>query len=176
MAERGPDLWLAAGKALVVADIEITLEAVCARTGKTRGSFYHHFGSVEAYRQALLEHWRRKATLDIIAQVDELGNDRIDGLNALATREDHRFERALRALGVWNSDIRRIVEEVDQLREAYLIRLAREDLKLDAETAKAVARLGLSLFIAGQMRAPDDLESFNAAAEGWLMATLGQPT
>ncbi|EGF89770.1 tetR family transcriptional regulator [Asticcacaulis biprosthecium C19] len=172
MAQRGPDLWLTAGKALVVADVEITLEALCARTGKTRGSFYHHFASVEAYRSALLEHWRRQATLDIIAQVDGLGSDRIDRLNAMATREDHRFERALRALGVWHADIGRSVEEVDQLREAYLVRLAREDLKLDAETAQAVARLGMALFIAGQMRAPDDLEGFNVAAETWLMAQL----
>ncbi|ESQ74797.1 hypothetical protein [Asticcacaulis sp. AC402] len=172
MADRGPDLWLAAGRTLVVAGIDITLEALCAETGKTRGSFYHHFTSVQHYRDKLLENWRRKATLDIITAVEQHGRHRAEALNRMATREDHRFERALRGLAIRHADVATIVEDVDSRREDYIARLAREDLQLEPAAAEAVARLGIALFIAGQLRAPDNLQAFNAGAEAWLMAAV----
>lgn len=170
MAARGPDIWLAAGRALVIADIDITLEALCAQTGKTRGSFYHHFPSVQDYHDALLEHWRSKATLEVIAAVESHGDPRVDNLNARAAQENHRFERALRALGVRHAPTGKVVEEIDQRREVYIAKLAQEDLKLEPVAALAVARLGIALFIAGQMRDPDNLSTFNAGAESWLLA------
>ena len=56
--------WLDAGLDILRENGEdqLTIESLCARLGRTKGSYYHHFTDVAAYLDALLAHWADKQT------------------------------------------------------------------------------------------------------------------
>mgnify|MGYP000959901085 CR=1 FL=1 len=43
----------------------LTLESLCVAAGRTKGSFYHHFGTVEDVLVELARRWRRTETDEI---------------------------------------------------------------------------------------------------------------
>ncbi|MFV0475883.1 MAG: helix-turn-helix domain-containing protein [Pikeienuella sp.] len=62
MARMTKEAWLALGReALTEAGPdELTIDALTARAGKTRGSFYHHFRGHDDFLRALAAAWRRE--------------------------------------------------------------------------------------------------------------------
>lgn len=48
----------------------VRVELLAKRLNVTKGSFYWHFKDRDALYQAMLEHWRRKATLELIERLD----------------------------------------------------------------------------------------------------------
>lgn len=51
--------WLEAGAALLAGggSAALTIDRLCVLTGRTKGAFYHHFGSISGFEDALLGHW-----------------------------------------------------------------------------------------------------------------------
>lgn len=157
MARFGKDDWLDLGlKALGEKGPDgLTIDALTARAGKTRGSFYHHFESMDVYRTALGQHWRRTYTDDIIEKVNKRGADdgRLDHLNRLAAWLDPQVEQGMRALAGGDPAIARVVHEVDEVRVAFIEKLYGAETRFSGDDAKALARIEYAAFIGFQTMA-----------------------
>lgn len=145
--------WLDAGlKILANGGLDaLRIELIAREIGLTKGSFYHHFASREAYVEALLEHWEAQSTRRIIelAEAAPSLGAKFDRVNALADAVDHRLEVALRGLVQRDARIRATVKRVDQGRIAYLHALSR-GAGADAEQARFLAELGYFAFVGAQ--------------------------
>jgi len=159
----------------------LTLESLCAAAGRTRGSFYHHFPTVEAVLIELAQRWRRTET-DEIGRIATAEPDPRRGLRALARRSqrmDHRLEIGVRALGAERADVAQLVREADETREGIIAGLLAAAYGLAAADAADVARLFHSLQLAAQLRAPEDVAGFSAGPArrltAWLEAEAAAP-
>lgn len=172
----GRDDWIDLGAALLSAygPEALTLERLTAEAGKTRGSFYHHFADHAAFLEALAARWLAQATDDIIAQADA---ERASGktretLSRQTAEIDHALERHLRQMAAREPLIARAVAEADERRIAYLVRLFRRELGLDASEALARARIQHCAFVGAQMVFPDADTRFRRKLHATLGATL----
>jgi len=96
--------------------------AVCAEIGLTTGGFYHSFPSWKDFEVALIEHWQRAATADVVSDLRAIGRaeDRVVALKAAAHTLPHCTERALRVWAAKDPAVAAAVEEVDQTRRAVI--------------------------------------------------------
>jgi AcrR family transcriptional regulator len=151
LAEEGPD--------------GLVIERMTEAAGRTRGSFYHHFESRDAFLAALMEHWRGA----VIEKVSEQFRDNPsratikavlrqapDGLN-------HAFEREVRRLAASEPVVRDGLRRVDHERIAglaYLIGLVQPEV----EDPQALAFLQYAALVGAQwlVESEDDprLEGF----------------
>ena len=130
----------------------LTIEALCQRAGKTKGSFYAHFVTSEAYLTALAEHWREAYTRRLVEAADtgEQPDARLFLLDQMALRLDSRVEQGMRRLAANDAGVMRICTEVDRERIAYLAGLHRASGRFDDRNALALARLEYATFIGFQ--------------------------
>lgn len=120
MAKRlGKDDWLMLGFSTLSAEgpEAIRLDAICAAAGVTKGSFYHHFGTHEAFLGLLVETWRDWADPEAL---DYLAEEGAGPLTAIASVSDPMIERGLRQLAAMDAGARAAVEEVDRARLDHL--------------------------------------------------------
>lgn len=137
MARMGRDHWLALGlSALMEAGPEaMTIEALTARAGKTRGSFYHHFPDRDGFVDGILDLWRRRAMTPS------------SWPNAAPSDPDLALERAARRM----KEAGPIVAAVDAAR---LSRLREAQAAPKSPAAADYAELILSVFL-GVLASPD---------------------
>lgn len=144
----------------------LTIDALCERAARTRGSFYHHFDSMEAYHQALARYWRQEYTVSIIETIETEapGADRQSHLNDLALAIDPRIEQGIRRLAAINDAVAELCCEVDAERMRYLTSLYARSGRFDAETAEALAGIEYAAFVGFQVITPnidvDQLQRF----------------
>jgi AcrR family transcriptional regulator len=175
-------IWLEAG--LVALKEEgpagLTLERLTDRTGKTRGSFYHHFQGHEAFVLELMRWWRKVYTEDIIAQVQaEQDAHRVQQLQDLTLHLDHDVEVAVRRLAQSHTSAALILEGVDQLRLSYLVGLYQASHRATPEQARALAHLEYAAFVGAQMiwgrRSAEVFDSLNLDFAQLMKHLLRQP-
>lgn len=135
LAERGP-----AG---------LTVQALCARAERTRGSLYHHFADHDALLDALLAYWAERDTMRLIDRVGRDGDPA--HLNALTSTLDPDLEVGIRRLASQHPRLRSALGDVDQARIAFLVALYRDRL---GEHAPLVAQLEYAAFIGLQQLEP----------------------
>jgi len=130
----------------------VTIEALCRRGGKTKGSFYAHFVTSEAYLSALAGHWREAYTRRLVEAADtgEQPDARLSLLDQMALRLDSRVEQGMRRLAANDTAVMRVCTEVDRERIAYLAGLHRASGRFDDKNALALARLEYAAFIGFQ--------------------------
>ncbi|MCC2112694.1 MAG: TetR family transcriptional regulator [Hyphomicrobiales bacterium] len=135
----------------------LTIDALCARAGRTRGSFYHHFETMETYRTGLGDHWRQRHTENIIEKTEGRlkPSERWTALRALAMALDPATEQGMRRLAAVDANVREICRAVDARRIAYLSALYEQSGRFDRKTAAALARLEYAAFVGFQVIAPD---------------------
>ncbi|CAM3771294.1 TetR/AcrR family transcriptional regulator [Deinococcus saxicola] len=123
---RGKADWLELGLKLLRDEGEqaLTLERLCQDMGLTRGSFYHHFQNVAAYRTALLEQWLDTLTEAPIRQSQDAA-DALEELERLVSDLDHSLDLAFRAWARRSPEVAAAVEVVDARRVSYLTTLHR---------------------------------------------------
>lgn len=66
-----PEDWIKAAFRLLTSTgpKAIRVDYLCRELGVTKGSFYWHFKDLAALRAAMVDHWRRIATQDVIASM-----------------------------------------------------------------------------------------------------------
>ena len=90
------DEWVAAGLELLRREGEdaLTIQRLCERLSRTKGSFYHHFEDVTAFHESLLDAWEERLTTAVIGaasgEADPAAFARL--LAAAARRIDVRLE------------------------------------------------------------------------------------
>lgn len=151
--------WIAIGLDLLVehGHTRLTVADLCARSGRTKGSLYHHYPDMGAFRAALLGVWRERHTMRLIAEAEREAS--VDGkirvLDTLAQALDLRLERAVRNWAAHDAHAREAVQAVDRERIAYLARLCRDDGVAAAE-ARDHATLTYALFLGLQQLLGED--------------------
>jgi len=120
-----PAEWVNAGlKALAKSGFSaLKADTLANRLGISRGSFYWHFADVSAFHAAILRRWREIALENIIDEIEEASDDRLEALVARAFVRDTGIERAVRAWATADGRARAAVEAVDAQRIRYLRKL-----------------------------------------------------
>jgi len=171
--------WLALGLAALAEQgpAGLTIEALCRRAGKTKGSFYAHFPAIEAYLAALAGHWRETFTHRLMQEADKGGaaQDRLIALDRMALALDPRIEQGMRRLAQLDAGVAATCAEVDRERIAYLEKLHGESGRFTPQEALALARVEYAAFIGFQQLdlglSPDDLHD----CYGTFMRLLARP-
>lgn len=172
--------WLALGLAALSEQgpAGLTIEALCRRAGKTKGSFYAHFPAIEAYLAALALHWRENYTLRLMQEADKgkAAPDRLIALDRMALSLDVRVEQGMRRLAQLDPGVAATCAEVDRERIGYLNALHSESGRFTPQEALALARVEYAAFIGFQQLdlglSPQELHDCYAT----FMRLLVQPT
>lgn len=135
----------------------LTVEAVCLRAGKTRGSYYHHFESADDFERQLLAWWRRKFTTLLIEKAERatLPATRLDYLNVLVSRLDPRIERAVRHMAGRSACAGQICQEADARRVDFLARLYEQSARYTDKDARTLAQIEYAAWVGLLSVAPD---------------------
>lgn len=174
------DDWLALGLAALAehGPAGLTIEALCRRAGKTKGSFYAHFPAIEAYLAALARHWRETHTLRLMQEVENgvPAQDRLVALDRMALALDFRVEQGMRRLAQLDPGVAATCAEVDRERIGYLETLHFESGRFTPQEALALARVEYAAFIGFQQLdlglSPQELHE----CYGTFMRLLVRPT
>ena len=127
----------------------VTIANVCSRLDVTKGSFYHHFRSVEDFHDRLLDDWftehvsRRKAVTD--AKTDPLR--RLDALRRFGVDRRHDTEASIHAWARSSPRAAEVQRRIDNTRRAYVVDTCRA-LGIDVGAAEVFADLAI-LVLAG---------------------------
>jgi AcrR family transcriptional regulator len=111
----------------------VRVEVLAKRLAVTKGSFYWHFKDRDALLAAMLERWRRRATLLLIERLDREGappEQRLRELLRLPLQAERsavaaEIELAIRLWGRTDARARAALAEVDELRLRYIEQLMR---------------------------------------------------
>ena len=145
MAQTSRQDWIEEGFRILASggDGGLTVDALCERLERTKGSFYHHFDGRSGYVEDLLAAWERQATDRIIASgsSDAPVKKRLRAVNRQASElRNARLERAIRGWAAREPQARRVQDRVDQKRLEFLIELCTERMR-DADAAGMLAKI-----------------------------------
>ncbi|MGK3984511.1 TetR/AcrR family transcriptional regulator [Sorangium sp. So ce136] len=129
----------------------LTIDGLCARLVRTKGSFYHHFQDMAAFLEALLARWEERQTSAPIHHAEAGGapEQRRERLSAVVRSLDVRLDLAVRAWALRDERAAAVLRRVDARRIDYLASLhAAPERARDA--ALLLARLEYAAFIGAQ--------------------------
>lgn len=154
MARMSREDWIEAGFTVLVeeGDGALTVDALCTRLQRSKGSFYHHFQGRPGYVEALLAAWESATTDRLI----EAGHapvpvaQRLRALNRQASELGNaRLERAIRAWAAREPLARTVQDRVDRRRLAFLEELCVERMG-PGHPALRMARVFQLAFVGAQ--------------------------
>jgi AcrR family transcriptional regulator len=174
VARSSKTTWVEAGLVLLRDGGQdwLTIDRLCDAIGKTKGSFYHHFASVEAYLDAVLDAWEERNTKGPIEEANR-GPDteaRRRTLGSAVKRLDSRVDIAVRAWGLRDARARAYVERVDEARIQYLADLM--PAHLPRQRRILLGRFEYSAFLGNQQLDPTFSRSDSKALERLLNEAL----
>ncbi|MGI8679057.1 MAG: TetR/AcrR family transcriptional regulator [Jatrophihabitans sp.] len=138
----------------------LTIAVLCERLAITKGSFYHHFGSMPNFEASLLEFWESEHSERLIALSKAQPDPtlRVLTLTDIAVGLPHAPEAAIRAWGRSSPEVAEVVARVDRRRERHVVD-AVAALGIDRGRARTLTRLALNLLVGMQTREhPIDLK------------------
>ncbi|WP_433926222.1 TetR/AcrR family transcriptional regulator [Sorangium cellulosum] len=129
----------------------LTIDGLCARVGRTKGSFYHHFQDIAAFFEALLARWEERQTSAPIHHAEGGGSpeQRRDRLSATVRSLDGRLDLSVRAWALRDERAAAVLRRVDARRVDYLASLHAAEGRA-RDTALLLARLEYAAFIGAQ--------------------------
>jgi len=146
--------WLELGQSLLKTEgpAALTIERMTEHAGKTRGSFYHHFESRDAFLSALVEDWQASSLSALAKRLE--GAESLDAKRAImrnvSMEWDSGFERQLRFLAAQEPMVARLLAQVDDLRIAGLTSMI-QLLQPEIEAPGAYAFVQYAAIVGGQM-------------------------
>lgn len=147
--------WIEAGLQLLRAEGQqaLTIERLTQALGVTKGSFYHHFGQLANFHQALLDWWQDAFTLQPMRlALEETDPDqRFLRLSRAVSELDYPLELSLRAWGMRDARVAAAISKIDRQRLDCLEDLHR--LRGHAQV-EVLAYLEYTAFIGGQLVQP----------------------
>lgn len=131
----------------------LTIAALCERLQVTKGSFYHHFGGMPGFIQALLGFWESEHSdrLIAISKAQPDATLRIATLIDIAVALPHACEAAIRAWARSNIEVAEVTVRVDRRRERHITD-ALAALGLERPAARLLARMTMNVLIGAQQR------------------------
>lgn len=129
----------------------VKVEALAKRMKVTKGSFYWHFRDRDAFLEAILSDWRRRATIDVIDRLERSEGGALERLRRLmrlpivgrSSEWGADVELGIRLWGRSDVRARSALREVDEIRLRYIRRLM-EATGVDAAESEARAILAYS--------------------------------
>jgi len=123
--------WFVTGLAILETDgfSKITIENLCEILKVTKGSFYHHFGNIDGYIEALMKYWLNENTIFLIKKAEET-TDSIKKqilINDLAIYHSRKSSQLIRAWSYSNNIVKNYLDKVDELRLDYLISIKKQN-------------------------------------------------
>lgn len=125
--------WIAAALELMAQEgIDgVRVELLARRLGVTKGSFYWHFKDRAALHAAILDHWRRQATLEVFDRLADEGPPQARYASFMraspsmggCSQEALDVELAIRLWARRDERARAALEEIDELRIRYIAKL-----------------------------------------------------
>jgi AcrR family transcriptional regulator len=152
----------------------LTVDHLCARARRTKGSFYHHFKGIAELTRALTLAWA-EADREAAAQTALAGTTPMDRLNAMleiTARADHRTERGVRVLALADPALAELVRKADDRRELVLTSLLAAAYTLSGAEAHDYARIFHALHLAAAMRGPEEAGEYAAGPAKALTVLL----
>jgi len=146
--------WLELGQSLLKAEGPgvLTIERLTEAAGKTRGSFYHHFQTRDAFLEAMIENWQSKSLTSLAERLN--AEETIEGkrsiMRGVSMEWDGAFERQLRILAAQEPLVARLLAQVDELRIQGLTSMIAL-LQPDVEDPAAFAFVQYAAIVGGQM-------------------------
>ncbi len=125
MARLSKQDWLQEGFKILseFAQDKLKITYLCERLKVTRGSFYHHFKSIDEFIAAMMQEWAEQNTFELIKGSNEGGEDpvmRMHILTKLIISRNHAVEAAIRSWGFYNDIVCTHLAEVDEMRLSHL--------------------------------------------------------
>ncbi|MEM6535072.1 MAG: TetR/AcrR family transcriptional regulator [Pseudomonadota bacterium] len=104
---------------------KLSANALAAKLGVSRGSFYWHFQSLDDFHEMLLKMWADLTTEKVIDDLRAVGSpkQRLASLIKQSMLGDSKLERSIRSWAVSNTTVARHVHAVDARRVAYVEQL-----------------------------------------------------
>jgi AcrR family transcriptional regulator len=136
----------------------VRVELLAETLGVTRGGFYHHFASRQAFLDALLDTWEHRSTDDVLNRVETEGGD---ARHKVRRAGMFTFSAALLPIDLavrdWarrDQPVAKRLRRVDNRRMDYLRKLI-GSLITDPDEVEASAMLAFSLAIGSHFIAAD---------------------
>lgn len=135
----------------------VRIDRIAARVGLSKGSFFHHFANAAAFRSAILEEWRARATAQLRDAPSE--SDLVELAGQIDDLLDVELDGAVRAWASHDPDAAAAVQDVDRVRLRAL-EGAWRGIVADPERARTAALLPHLLVIGATVARPtiDDRE------------------
>lgn len=130
----------------------LTVDALCERLGRSKGSFYHHFDGRAGFVRALLAEWEQRATSRLIESSRAEGRveDRLRAANRQASElRNARLERAIRGWAAREPEAAKVQDRVDRRRLEFLEELCEERMG-PGEDARRLGRIFQLVFVGAQ--------------------------
>ena len=149
--------WLEEGFKILTgfAQDKLKILYLCKRLGVTRGSFYHHFTSIENYVSELMEAWEEQNTIEFIrvASQGKTFDEKIELLDEQVINSDFSLETSIRSWSFYHPTVKKHLEKVDRIRLSFLENIF-EESGLSPEEAKLKAKLEYILLVGLQQLFP----------------------
>lgn len=157
--------WLEEGFKILgeFAQNKLRILYLCERLSVTRGSFYHHFTSIDNYIAELMKAWEEENTLVFIKEASK-GNtpeEKMERLNLHVIQVKQSVETSIRSWSFYHPIVKEHLERVDKIRLSFLQSIF-EEMGNDKKKAVLLAKLEYILLIGMQQLFPnaskDELE------------------
>ena len=135
----------------------LKIDTLCARCGRSKGSFYHHFKDFGVFLSELTDLWVKRQTTDLMAAFDPTKpvQPQMDAMVEQIIAMDYRFELGIRELARRDPLVEARLKDVDRMRMDFTAQIYQLRFGVDADEAARMAELEYAVLNGLFVRDPD---------------------